>query len=106
MQIVHADRLEAKAQYYAATAFNRQVKKGDEYYGLEAVIFVAFCDFSIFPEKKHYKCAHVIFQYLSVNHLSKTYKNVFLKIIKPISRTKFFKIFSSQKRKNRLYWAI
>ena len=59
MQIGHVDGFEERAQYYAAKAFINQAKKGAEYYGLQAVIFLAFCDFNIFPKKKHYKREHV-----------------------------------------------
>ncbi|MEM9569500.1 MAG: Rpn family recombination-promoting nuclease/putative transposase [Bacteroidota bacterium] len=60
MQIGHADGFEERAQYYAAKAFANQAKKGAKYYGLKEIIFLAFCDFSIFPNKKHYKSEHMI----------------------------------------------
>ncbi|MEM9569802.1 MAG: Rpn family recombination-promoting nuclease/putative transposase [Bacteroidota bacterium] len=59
MQIGHADGFQERAQYYAAKAYVNQAKKGDSYYGLKEIIFLAFCDFSIFPDKKDYKSEHV-----------------------------------------------
>jgi len=59
MQISHSDNFKDRAQYYASKAFIAQAKEGDEYYGLKKVIFLAFCDFSIFPKKKHYKSEHM-----------------------------------------------
>ncbi len=60
MQIGHSDNFQARAQYYAASAFINEVEAVDEYYELKGVIFLAFCDFSIFPKKKDYKSAHII----------------------------------------------
>ncbi|MEM9569662.1 MAG: Rpn family recombination-promoting nuclease/putative transposase [Bacteroidota bacterium] len=60
MQISHVEGFEARAQYYAAKAFINQSKKGGQYYDLKEVIFLAFCDFNIFPKKKSYKSEHVI----------------------------------------------
>ena len=59
MQIGHTEGFETRAQYYAAKAFVNQAKKGDAYVGLKEVIFLAFCDFHIFPKKQHYKSEHV-----------------------------------------------
>ena len=60
MQIGHADGFTDRAQYYAASAFVDQGHKGDPYYGLKEIIFLAFCNFNIFPEDDHYKSEHVI----------------------------------------------
>ena len=60
MQLGHADGFETRAQFYAARAFVNQAKIGDGYEELKKVLFLAFCDFSIFPEKKGYKSEHVL----------------------------------------------
>ena len=58
MQVHYRDA--NRAQYYAAKAFVDQVHKGDPYYGLKEIIFLAFCNFNIFPEDDDYKSEHVI----------------------------------------------
>jgi len=60
MQVANAKGFEERAQYYASKAFINQCKEGGEYENLKEVIFLAFCDFSIFPKKADYKSEHVI----------------------------------------------
>lgn len=59
MQVANTQGFEERAQYYAFKAFTSQMKKGDAYYDLKEVIFLAFCDFPIFAQKEHYKSEHV-----------------------------------------------
>ena len=59
MQIAQTSGFEERAQYYAYKAFISQMNRGDRYEGLKEVIFLAFTNFSIFPDKKHYKSEHV-----------------------------------------------
>ena len=60
MQVTCARGFEARAQYYAAKAFVSQMDRGQKYETLKEVIFLAFTNFSIFPEKAAYKSEHVI----------------------------------------------
>ncbi len=60
MQIASHRGFEARAQYYAAKAFGSQMVKGGIYADLKEVIFLAFTNFNIFPEKNHYKSEHII----------------------------------------------
>ena len=55
MQVAAQDGFQKRAQYYAAKAYTNQLNKGGKYEDLKEVIFLAFCDFDIFPEDKHYK---------------------------------------------------
>ena len=59
MQIAHAKGFEERAQYYASKAFTSQLNEGEEYYNLKKVIFLAFCNFPIFPKKRKYKSEHI-----------------------------------------------
>ena len=59
MQVGGMRGFEVRAQYYASKAFVTQAKRGGSYQGLREVIFLAFCDFHIFPKKRHYKSEHV-----------------------------------------------
>ena len=55
MQVAAQDGFQKRAQYYAAKAYTNQLSKGGKYEDLKEVIFLAFCDFDIFPEDHHYK---------------------------------------------------
>ncbi len=59
MQIANTTGFEARAQYYAYKAFVAQMEQGQPYHGLKKVIFLAFTDFPIFPNKKKYKSQHI-----------------------------------------------
>ena len=59
MQVANTAGFEERAQYYASKAFVNQLNKGSEYKCLKEVIFLAFTNFSIFPEKKEYKSEHI-----------------------------------------------
>lgn len=60
MQVTKMIGFEKRAQYYASRAYTDQMKEGDEYADLKAVIFIAITDFVMFPDKKDYLCNHVI----------------------------------------------
>jgi predicted transposase/invertase (TIGR01784 family) len=60
MQVEKDSEFRERAQYYAAKSFSNQSKKGDDYVNLKKVIFLAFCNFPIFPEKKDFKSDHQI----------------------------------------------
>ena len=59
MQIASAKGFEERAQYYASKAFINQLNKGEDYHDLKEVIFIAFCNFPIFPRKKDFKSEHI-----------------------------------------------
>ena len=59
MQVANMAGFEERAQYYASKAFVNQLNQGEEYKRLKEVIFIAFTNFSIFPEKEEYKSEHV-----------------------------------------------
>ena len=59
MQVASTGGFEERAQYYASKAFVNQLNKGKDYRTLKEVIFLAFTDFSIFPDKSEYKSEHV-----------------------------------------------
>ena len=61
MQIADAGGFEERAQYYASKAFVSQIGKGEAYEDLKEVIFLAFTNFAIFPEKEDYKSEHFTF---------------------------------------------
>ncbi len=60
MQIAQAAGFQERAQYYAARAFTQQAGEGCDYQDLKEIIFLAFCNFPIFPNKKEYKSEHVL----------------------------------------------
>ncbi len=82
MQIGHADGFTDRARYYAARAFVDQGHKGDPYYGLKEIIFLAFCDFNIFPDKKHYKSEHVILDNETYEHDLDKFSFTFVDLVK------------------------
>ena len=60
MQVAKSKGFEERAQYYASKAFISQLGEGEKYPNLKEVIFLAFCDFPIFPYKEDYKSEHAI----------------------------------------------
>jgi len=60
MQVAQATGFQERAQYYASKAFIQQADKSFSYTDLKEVIFLAFCNFPIFPRKKDYKSEHFI----------------------------------------------
>ncbi len=59
MQVANTTGFEERAQYYASKAFSTQMNRGEDYRNLKEVIFLAFTNFSIFPDKEEYKSEHV-----------------------------------------------
>ncbi len=58
MQVARQKGFRKRAEFYASRAFWSQMGEGEEYEHLKAVIFLAFCNFSLFPKKEHYKSDH------------------------------------------------
>ena len=68
MQIANTSGFEERAQYYASKAYISQMGEGGLYYGLKKVIFLAFTNFSIFPQKERYKSEHVTLDKKTLEH--------------------------------------
>lgn len=60
MQVAKDKGFEKRAQYYAAKAYFSQVHVGGEYASLKEVIFLAICDYVLFPKKEAFKSDHEI----------------------------------------------
>ena len=60
MQVVKYEGYRERAQYYASKAYINQSVKGGKYSKLEKVIFLAFINYSLFPNKKDHKSNHQI----------------------------------------------
>ena len=60
MQVEKDAEFKERAQYYASKAFSNQAQKGEDYVNLKKVIFLAFCNYPIFPEKRDFKSDHQI----------------------------------------------
>ncbi len=68
MQVTSTAGFQERAQYYAYKAFIQQADKGGKYKNLKEVIFLAFCNFSIFPNKKKYKSEHITLDKATYEH--------------------------------------
>ena len=82
MQVSGHKGFEKRAQYYAAKAYSSQAKEGDEYYNLKEVIFLAILDFTMFPNKAHYKSDHVILDKQNYEHNLKDFYFTFIELPK------------------------
>lgn len=72
MQVAKAQGFKKRAQYYAAKAYTSQLKRGEKYTHLKAVIFLAFTEFEAFPENPAYKSEHDIrCRETGINHFDK-----------------------------------
>jgi len=64
MQVAPEIGFEKRAQYYATKAYNNQMVKGPKgmglYHNLKEVVFIAILNYTMFPNKPHYKSKHVI----------------------------------------------
>ena len=60
MQVASSEGFKERAQYYASKAYINQAEKGGLYSSLKKVIFLAFTNYPIFPEKASYKSDHQI----------------------------------------------
>ena len=58
MQVARESGFTKRAQFYAARAYTSQMQSGDRYEILKKVIFLAFTNFILFPEKKDTR-AHI-----------------------------------------------
>ena len=68
MQVPDAEGFQERAQYYAAKAFISQLAAGKNYLHLKKVIFLAFVDFTLFPQKTAYKSEHMTLDSKSLAH--------------------------------------
>ena len=59
MQVSKEKGFEKRAQYYASKTFVQQMESGEKYHHLKQVIFLAFTDYILFPNKPHYKSKHI-----------------------------------------------
>ena len=64
MQVSPTRGFQKRALYYASKTYSKQLNKGQEkdgkYDNLKKVIFIAICDYNLFPTKKGYKSDHII----------------------------------------------
>ena len=60
MQVARQVGFEKRAQYYAAKAYSSQMNAGDDYSDLKQVIFLAFTNHIMFPNKIAFKSDHAI----------------------------------------------
>ncbi len=82
MQVADTIDFKERAQYYAYKAFVSQMDKGQSYEGLKQVIFLAFCDFSIFPNKRNHKSHHITMDDETGEHDLNMVKFVFVDLMK------------------------
>lgn len=82
MQVASTKGFRKRAQYYAAKVYASQMKKGDPYEGLKAVIFLAITNFTLFPEIKAYRSDHLILEKSTRQHLLKDFYFCFLELSK------------------------
>ncbi|WCR53288.1 MAG: hypothetical protein PG981_000310 [Wolbachia endosymbiont of Ctenocephalides orientis wCori] len=82
MQVAKTTGFEKRAQYYAAKAYLSQAHKGDEYHNLKEVIFIAICDFILFPGKLAYKSDHVTLDKMTYQHNLKDFSFTFIELPK------------------------
>ena len=82
MQISGREGFEKRTQYYTAKAYSSQLKSGEEYTDLKAVIFLAFTNYVLFPRKKDYKCEHVILDKKTKEHDLKDFSFTFVELPK------------------------
>src|SRR4029079_10400402 len=68
MQVAKEKGFEKRAQYYASKAYVSQMAENGKYEDLKEVIFLAITDFIMFPDRKSYKCEHVILDREDHNH--------------------------------------
>jgi len=60
MQVASDGNFKNRATYYASKAYISQANKGEDYEGLQKVIFLAFTDYKLFPQKGSHKSDHQI----------------------------------------------
>ncbi len=86
MQASPQQGFEKRAQYYAAKAYTQQLGSGKSengrYQNLKAVIFIAICDYTLFPEKSAYWSEHKLLDQHNYQHDLKDFHFVFLELPK------------------------
>lgn len=82
MQVARQIGFEKRAQYYAAKAYSSQMNAGDEYSDLKRVIFLAFTNHIMFPNKRTFKSDHVILDQQTQEHDLKDFSFTFVELPK------------------------
>lgn len=82
MQIARERGFEKRALYYASKAYFSQVHAGGEYELLKEVIFLAICDYTLFPKKKRFKSDHIILDRESFENDIEEFSFTFLELSK------------------------
>ncbi len=86
MQVSPQEGFTKRAQYYAAKAYSRQLKKGSEegarYKDLKAVIFIAISDYKIFTDKENYISRHIMMDEKTYEHDLKDFSFTFIELPK------------------------
>ena len=82
MQVARQVGFEKRAQYYAAKAYSSQMNAGDEYADLKQVIFLAFTNHILFPNKQSFKSDHVILDKHTQEHDLKDFSFTFVELPK------------------------
>ena len=83
MQVARTDHFLKRAQYYAAKAYGRQLRSGQEYETLKEVIFLAIVDFDLFSEKGDtIKSDHIILDRATLEHNLRDFRFIFIELPK------------------------
>ncbi|WP_254229379.1 Rpn family recombination-promoting nuclease/putative transposase [Wolbachia pipientis] len=82
MQVAKTKGFEKRAQYYAAKAYSNQANKGDQYYNLKEIIFIAIADYIVFSDKAEYLSYHSILDINTYEHNLKDFFFVFIELPK------------------------
>jgi len=82
MQVSRDKSFAKRAQYYAAKAYSSQMKRGDKYEDLKAIVFLAITDFVMFPEKKDGLSCHIILDKTTYEHDLQDFSFTFMELPK------------------------
>lgn len=82
MQVAKETGFEKRAQYYASKAYASQINAGGEYENLKEIVFIAIANFTMFPNKTHFKSDHIILDKDSYEHDLKDFSFTFLELPK------------------------
>ncbi len=82
MQVAKIAGFEKRAQYYAAKTYCSNFRVGAKYYNLKKVIFLAFTDYIVFPNKKEYRSDHVILDNKTFENDLKDFSFTFIELPK------------------------
>lgn len=86
MQIAQREGFEKRAMYYASKAYIGQANQGAVYHNLKEVIFLAFTNYILFPEKAHYKSEHITLDKQTHEHDLKDISFTFVELPKFIDQ--------------------